>query len=203
MSHITTLRHCIQCLVTMSCLAVCCIAFTSCHEDSHYIGSEEERFANGFYIDKVRAHAVSVGVFYNEKEQGYNMFFSSEEENLTTGKVSDRANRKYLAVDIPACKYGKRYTLDATFDSDIAHDYLFYLSTDHFPGFPRIQTGLEDVVGGFVELTLEEIPLDSYHLKMHFSFQAKIRNGRIIECQYDGRAQKSNKYIGWWSKPID
>ena len=203
MSHIINLRRCLQSFVAISVLAVTGLAFTSCHDESHYIGSEEDRYANGFYIDGQRAYVASAGVYFSEADQGYNMFFSSEVENLTSGKIADRASRKYLAIDIPACKIGKRYKLDASFDSDFPNDFLFYLSTDHFPGFHRIQTGLEDVVDGFVELTLEDLPLDSYHKKMHFAFRAKIRNGRVIECQYDGLAQDSQKYIGWWSKPTE
>lgn len=190
-------------IIIVLCSFAALTAITSCHDDSHYLGSEADRAANGFYIDNVRTHVEVAGFYYNEQQHGYNIFFSSLEEDMHKGLLTDRGIRRFLSIDLPESKLGRRVALNSAINDADAEHYRFQLVTDHVPGFPRISTSIGNITGGYVEFSISNEWVDSYTKNVSFELHAEISNGRVIDANYKGQAQICTNYIGWWGRALD
>ncbi|MBP3726382.1 MAG: hypothetical protein J6I60_04115 [Bacteroidaceae bacterium] len=202
MTHTHLLRPSLLRAAMLCCLAATMTIVSSCDE-SHYLGSDDERIANGFYIDGFRTHVETAGFYYSEEQQGYNIFFSSDDESLSRGRLNDVGRRRYLSVDLPASALGKRVKLNADINDDDPNHFNFQLVTDHVPNFPRINTSIPYIQDGYVEFDILDEWVDSYHKNIKFELRAEIINGRVIEANYNGPAQICTKYIGWWGQNLN
>ena len=196
MRHTHLIRIAFSHIIMFCCLAGVVSSLTACHEDGHYLGTQEERLANGFYIDKIRTHIETAGFYYDEAQKGYNVFICDNTENIRKGQLSDYRGRRYLSFDLPEEAFGKRVQLNDL--ANLENNYKFQLFLDHIPALPHIMVGMKQVKSGYVEFVVFDEWIDPYTKRGKIDLRLETVNDHLIEVNYVGEMQICNQYIGWW-----
>lgn len=137
----------------------------------------------------------SAGCYYDEKDQGYHFVVASEKLDLNKA-ISDVPKGSLIMIDIPKQYCGKEYDIKDVKDviDEKENGWYFYiLYTQDGVTSQELTVDNGEIVSGKISLVFD------LHKKVNCKMSITLKDGKKLECVFDGRYQKSDQYICGWA----